>query len=149
MNFAIILSGGIGTRLGAKVPKQYLTVKGKPIILYTLEKFCAVKEIDKIIIVAAEQWRAKIVEWVENDGIELTYQFATPGETRQESIINGLNIGLEYGDNDKVIIHDAVRPLVSSEMIKRCLDVLDKEDAVMPVLPAQDTMYMSEDGSQI
>ena len=147
MNFAVILSGGVGSRFGAKTPKQYLQVKEKPIIIYTLEKFCEVKEIDKIIIVAAEQWHSKIAEWLKEYKIKIECIFAKSGDTRQESILNGLIACNSFGESDKVIIHDAVRPLIPCDLIKKCLVTLNEADAVMPVLPVQDTVYVSENGS--
>lgn len=145
MNYAIILSGGIGSRFGTKMPKQYLTVKDKPVLIYTLQKFSHIREINCIVIVAAQQWQDSIKKWINEFGIKISYQFAEPGSTRQESILNGLKECNKSEDDNKVIIHDAVRPLVSCEIIKKCLDVLENADAVMPVIPVQDTIYISND----
>lgn len=145
MNFAIILSGGVGSRFGAKMPKQYLTVKDKPILIYTLEKFSQISDIDCIIVVAAEQWQPKIEEWINKYKIDTTFRFAKSGGTRQESILNGLKECNSCSESDNVIIHDAVRPLVSRKIIEQCLDVLDNADAVMPVIAVQDTIYVSGD----
>ena len=77
--------------------------------------------------------------------------FAEPGETRQYSIYNGLNVVRENGftDNDLVIVHDGARPLVSNELINRCLEGCKEADGVMPVIPVKDTIYFSEDGKHI
>ena len=127
MNYAIILSGGIGTRMQmGDFPKQYLEVEKKPILLYTLEQFQKSSAVEKIVIVAADAWREKIRGWMEEDGITKFLAFADAGDTRQESIHNGLTVCMEdsVSENDGVIIHDGVRPLVSEQLIGDCLAAL-------------------------
>ena len=93
MNYAIILSGGIGTRMQmGDFPKQYLEVEKKPILLYTLEQFQKSSAVEKIVIVAADAWREKIRGWMEEDGITKFLAFADAGDMRQESIHNGLTV---------------------------------------------------------
>lgn len=152
MNYAIILSGGIGTRMRTDgFPKQYIQVQGKPIILYTLQKFQDNKDVDKIIIVAASQWQKKLSEWISEYSITKFSSFALPGETRQESILKGLELcsAEEIDDNDNVIIHDGVRPLLSDAIITKCFEELKSYDGCMPVLPLNDTVYQSSDRKQI
>jgi len=108
MNIALILSGGVGTRMGTDVPKQYIEVKGKPIIAYTMEKFELHELIDKIHIVAEPQWHDYILEYAKVKPIG----FSKPGYNRQLSILNGLEDILKVAlPDDNIIIHDAVRPL--------------------------------------
>ena len=84
MNYAIILSGGIGTRMQmGDFPKQYLEVEKKPILLYTLEQFQKSSAVEKIVIVAADAWREKIRGWMEEDGITKFLAFADAVDTRQ------------------------------------------------------------------
>ena len=138
MNYAIILSGGIGTRMQmGDFPKQYLEVEKKPILLYTLEQFQKSSAVEKIVIVAADAWREKIRGWMEEDGITKFLAFADAGDTRQESIHNGLTVCMEdsVSENDGVIIHDGVRPLVSEQLIGDCLAALADHEGCMPVLP--------------
>lgn len=152
MNYAIILSGGIGTRMQmGDFPKQYLEVEKKPILIYTLEQFQKSEAIGKIVIVAAEAWREKIRTWMEEDSITKFLGFADAGETRQESIYNGLTTCMEDSgsENDGVIIHDAVRPLVSEALIADCMAALLEHEGCMPVLPMKDTIYQSSDGTKI
>jgi len=152
MNYAIILSGGIGSRMrNDGFPKQYIEVDGKPILIYTLEKFNRNISVDKIIIVAASQWHQQILEWIDKYAITKFYGFAAAGETRQESILNGLNVCEKNIVNkiDNVIIHDAVRPLLSDALISNCFNSLEYSDGCMPVLPINDTVYQSFDGSKI
>lgn len=152
MNYAIILSGGIGTRMQmGDFPKQYLEVEKKPILLYTLEQFQKSSAVEKIVIVAADAWREKIRGWMEEDGITKFLAFADAGDTRQESIHNGLTVCMEdsVSENDGVIIHDGVRPLVSEQLIGDCLAALADHEGCMPVLPMKDTIYQSSDGTKI
>lgn len=152
MNYAIILSGGIGTRMQmGDFPKQYLEVEKKPILLYTLEQFQKSSAVEKIVIVAADAWREKIRGWMEEDGITKFLAFADAGDTRQESIHNGLAVCMEDSvlENDGVIIHDGVPPLVSEQLIGDCLAALADHEGCMPVLPMKDTIYQSSDGTKI
>lgn len=145
MNTAIILAGGMGTRLGGNIPKQYLEVGNKPIITYCLEKFEVNQLIDEIVIVAAEEWRVFILENIPHIGKFKC--FAPAGSSRQHSIVNGMRAA--SSQTEKIIIHDAVRPNVSDDTITQCILGLDKYDGVMPVLPVKDTIYYSQTGMQI
>lgn len=152
MNYAVILSGGIGTRMRADgFPKQYIEVQGKPILIYTLEQFQACTEIDRIILVAAGQWQNDIDAWIKTYHITKVCEIAPPGGTRQESILNGLEKCMlsSADETDRVIIHDAVRPFVSQDLIVSCLSALDEFDGCMPVLPVNDTVYQSQNGNTI
>ena len=138
----ILLSGGMGTRMGLDLPKQYLKFRGKPVISYSLSTFDHHPLIDRIIIVADRQWRGEIDKWADEFDIKKFVGYADPGEIRQYSIINGLKEIEKLGGADKVIIHDAARPLVSDRLITDCLENLDGCDGVMPVLLAKDTFYL-------
>lgn len=151
MNYLILLSGGIGSRMKSLGrPKQYFLVNDKPIFLYALETFDLHSDIDGIIIVAHEEWRKEIKMWIKKSNIRKFLGFAIPGESRQESIYNGLKYLQNWADSDaNVIIHDAARPLVSSALIQDCLIPLDSYEGVIPVLPIKDTVYQSKDGKHI
>lgn len=152
MNFAVILSGGIGTRMRTNgYPKQYIEVNKKPILVYTLEQFQKCTEVDYIVIVAAEQWKNQIIEWTRTYHISKFLDIAPPGDTRQESILHGLETCIEKSNTstDGVIIHDAVRPLVSEQLIISCLSALNGYDGCMPVLEVKDTIYQSDSGEVI
>ena len=154
MNFAIILSGGIGTRMRSDgFPKQYIEINDKPILVYTLEQFCRCDNVDKIIIVADETWQDTITQWLISYSLKSKFEsYAKPGSSRQESILNGLKKCMELSvdsDHDNVIIHDAVRPRVKPELISECFSQLEDYDGCMPVIPVTDTTYYSEDGHNI
>lgn len=151
MNTALILAGGVGSRMGGgNLPKQYLMVRGRPVIDYSLSALQHHEQIDRIVIVAAKEWRDFLDEWLRRSGIDKFSGYAEPGETRQYSIYSGLERIRELlADTQKVLVHDAARPFLSEELITACLKGLDEAEGVMPVLPMKDTCYRSEDGRHI
>ena len=150
MNIALLLSGGVGARLSARVPKQYITVDGKMIVTHTLLKLYEQNDIDAVQIVAAEEWREKIVAEQKHffPQFEKKFRgFSDSGQNRQMSILNGLRDIKQYAvADDVVMVHDAVRPLISSEDIMAGFAAVVGHDGVMPVLPMKDTVYLSSDG---
>lgn len=150
MNIGLILAGGVGTRMGADRPKQYLLAGGKPIIAYALKIFENHPQIDRLILVADETWRDYINEWIEREHITKPLDYAMPGKTRQHSIYNGLKCCSSYaGERDVVIVHDAARPLVSDQIISDCIAGALEKGGSMPVIPVKDTVYRSVDGNTI
>lgn len=148
---ALVLSGGVGTRLGKSIPKQYLKVNGKPIICYCLEVFQNNPQISHIAIVADSSWQEQIKKWIEANGIDKFVSFADAGKSRQHSILNGLREIKRIGgkNDDLVIIHDAARPCVTMSIIDNCISLLEDFDCSMPVITVKDTVYLSEDGRKI
>lgn len=151
MNIALLLSGGCGSRLGAEIPKQYLEVDGKPIIIYTIERLTKSVKIDGIHIVAAPEWQKEILKWIQKAKLEKKFKgFSHPGENRQMSVLNGLKDMSDYmEETDTILVHDAVRPLLSVKIIDECLKACEKYDGAMPVLPMKDTVYYSNDGKNV
>lgn len=151
MNIALILSGGIGSRLASDVPKQYIKVRNRPIISYCIEKISQSQYIDRIQIVAERKWQEPIGKWLQDADVSKKFAgFSKPGENRQLSILNGLEDIAKYASwQDCVFIHDAARPLLSEELIARCIVAMPGHDGVVPVLPMKDTVYLSEDGKRI
>lgn len=162
MTIALILSGGTGTRLGAEIPKQYIEVNGRTILSYCLETLLAHPEIDGVQIVADPSWQRVIVDELEHllgmqeNGDAVTHirqkfrGFSAPGETRQLSILNGLEDIRTYASaEDIVLIHDAARPCLTAEMISAGIEACVGHDGVLPVLPMKDTVYLSEDGKGV
>ena len=147
MNIAIILAGGTGTRLGSDMPKQYIEVNDKPIIAYSAECLDVHEMIDGIQIVADEMWRDYIAEHVK---LSKLWGFSSPGSNRQLSIWNALCDIREMADAQaKVFIHDAARPVLTTDMITTYLETADGCDGVLPVLPMKDTVYLSADGTSV
>lgn len=150
MNIAIILAGGTGTRIGGDIPKQYLEAGGRPVIRYCLDTCFGSEEIDAVHIVAEERWRELIEAHLPEGNRQKWKGFSKPGETRQLSIWNALTDIAGYaGEEDRVFIHDAARPLLSAGLLHRCFQSVQGHDGVLPVLPMKDTVYYSEDGRSI
>lgn len=149
-NIAIILSGGIGSRMGSSIPKQYIEVNGKPILRYCLDVFARHKDIDGFVIGVADEWKNYVQDIVE--GIDKPILYSSTGVTRQCTILNALVAAREngYEYDDIVIIHEAVRPLVSESIISTCISgVKEGYDGVMPVIGMKDTLYHSVDGVSV
>lgn len=148
MNYAIILSGGVGTRLGLDIPKQYYEVNNRPIIRDVIERLEECEVVDGIVIVADAKWQ----EYVQNQisKPEKFFGFALPGDNRQLSIYSGLCLlkGIAK-DEDVVLVQDAARPNTSVSIIENCFCLIDNADGIMPVLPMKDTVYLSEDGQAV
>lgn len=151
MKVAIILSGGVGSRMGINIPKQYIGVNGKPIISYSLSTFFDDEQTDAVVIGVSSDWKNFVEEHIKKLNPCKKVYFSAPGETRQYSIYNALKVIKEKGYNKDsiVIIHDAARPLVSKELIHRCYDACMDADGAMPVVAVKDTTYYSEDGKNI
>lgn len=147
---ALLLSGGTGTRMGINTPKQYIEVKGRPIIFYCLQTLLSHEKIDAVQIVADPMWRDMILDCMKQLQNDRFRGFSAPGENRQLSILNGLEDIRKYAEeSDVVLIHDAARPLLSADMITACLEAAAGHDGVLPVLPMKDTVYYSEDGRRV
>ena len=150
MNTAIILAGGVGSRMGVDRPKQFLMVREKPIISYCFDIFQNHSEIDKIVVVVSEEWQGFVEEYAQKFGVTKLCGYAPAGKTRQHSIYNGLKcIEQNAPDTDIVIVHDAARPLVSDQIISDCIKGATEFDGAMPVISVKDTVYQRKDGNKI
>lgn len=150
MNTAIILAGGVGSRMGVDRPKQFLMVQDKPIISYCLDIFQNHDEIDSVVVVVSEQWQDFVEEYAAKYGVTKIKGYAPAGKSRQHSIYNGLKcIDENVPDTDIVIVHDAARPLVSDQIISDCIKGATDYDGAMPVISVKDTVYQSKDGEEI
>lgn len=151
MVVALVLSGGVGTRLGADIPKQYIEVEGRTVLSYSIECLSQHDGIDAIQIVAESVWQDQIMDWLSADGFDEKIRgFSSPGENRQLSILHGLEDIRSYAkDTDYVCIHDAVRPMLQERQITDCIDGIPEHDGVLPVLPMKDTVYCSTDGKSV
>lgn len=151
MNIALLLSGGVGTRIKSEVPKQYIEVGGRPVISYCIERLSLHEQIDALWIVADSAWHGQLTGWLEKyDKKKKCRGFSAQGENRQLSILHGLeDIRKNLKNVEYVLIHDAVRPLLSEKLISDCFKAVLGHDGVLPVLPMKDTVYRSENGKTI
>lgn len=151
MKVAIILSGGVGSRMGINIPKQYIEVNNKPIINYSLSTFLDDEQTDAVVIGISSEWKNFVEKQIKTLNPRKKVYFSESGETRQYSIFNALKVIRDkgYSEDSIVIIHDAARPLVSKELIHRCYDACLESDGGMPVVAVKDTVYYSENGRQI
>lgn len=151
MAYAIILSGGVGSRMkDTSTPKQYKEYKGMPVIGYCLKKFEEHDQIQWIYIAAEEEWHFYLKDFITKNDISKFAGFTLPGKTRQYSILNSLKeMRKVVRDDDVIVIHDAARPFVSKDIISECINLSAQEDGAMPVLSVKDTVYYSEDGKEV
>ena len=152
MNTALILSGGVGSRLGGDMPKQYIEVGGRILLSYCLERLSRHPLVDAVQIVAQEEWQGTIRSCLKRYDINKKFRgFSNPGENRQLSIYNGLRDILTYaaGTDDTVLVHDGARPCLQGALITECVNALERHDGVIPVLPMKDTVYVSSDGKHV
>ena len=125
-NIAIIIAGGVGSRMGHDIPKQFIEVEGKPVLMYTLEGFQKHPMVDVIVLVCIDGWQEDVRRWCAQSGITKLRKIVTGGASGQESIRNGVfSLEGECAQDDVVIIHDGIRPLVDAflltDVIEKCL----------------------------
>jgi 2-C-methyl-D-erythritol 4-phosphate cytidylyltransferase len=144
--YAVIVAGGSGKRMGAEIPKQFLELAGRPVLMHTIERFKAFSESIEIITVLPEN---QLRHWME---LQKQYSFTVPqtivkgGSTRFYSVRNGLKFVNKPGI---VAIHDGVRPFVSLDTIRRCFSVAEKLGNAIPTIsPIESLRIVTESGSQ-
>lgn len=145
MNYAIIIAGGSGRRLGQDIPKQFITVHDKPIIVYTLECFQRHPKIDKIGVVCLDGWIDVLRAYAEQYGIEKLSWIVKGGSTGQESIRNGVYKLDGISDDDIVIIHDGVRPMISDEIISNVITVAEEHDNAISSTRYNEQVFVEQD----
>lgn len=155
MNIAIITAGGSGKRMRSSIPKQFIEVNGKPIILYTLETFNNHPEIDVVIVVCTKQWMKRLQMMVNRAYLEKVVKIVEGGEEGQQSIYNGLCAAEEWCNENSiavsdtiVLIHDAVRPLVTPKLISKNIDDVNKFGNSITVVHPTETFLLKENGMQ-
>lgn len=146
MNIALIIAGGVGARMGQDIPKQFLTVEDKPVIVYTLEAFQKHPKIDSIAVVCVEGWENVLSAYARQFGITKLDAIVPGGENGQDSIRNGV-LALEdkFSSDDIVLIHDAIRPMVSEEVITDCIEVTETYGNAITVIPCAEAMLTTAD----
>ena len=144
--YAVIVAGGSGNRMGSSIPKQFLKLKKKPILLYTINSFLeAYNDLVIILVVAEDQW--KTGENIVRSAKDPTrIMLAKGGNSRFESVKNGLDLTEE---RSIVFVHDAVRCLVSTALIHRCYETTIEKGNAIPAIQATDSIRIeTEDGNE-
>ncbi len=154
MIYAGILAGGIGSRMGnVPLPKQFLTLKDKPIIIHTLEKFLLNNKIDKVIIATPKEWIKHTKDIIDKNGLSNDKVHVIQGGKERNDTINNIIDYIEetFGsnDNDVIVTHDAVRPFLTHRIIEENIQGALEHKAVDTVISAIDTIVVSEDGESI
>ncbi|MBY0757835.1 IspD/TarI family cytidylyltransferase [Sellimonas caecigallum] len=147
-HIAVVFAGGIGKRMNSKaLPKQFLRLYGKEIIVYTLEHFESHSEIDAIAIACVKEWIPFLEELVEKYRLTKVAKIVPGGESGQESIYNGLCAAREIAREEKcvVLVHDGVRPLINRKLITECIAMTEEKGSAVTVAPAIETIIRSDD----
>ncbi len=154
MNAALIFAGGVGSRMKSdNLPKQFMEIDGKPIIIYTIEHFEHHEDIDMICVVCLEDWIPNLKEYLEKFGIKKVKCIVPGGLDGQHSIRNGLYALREQMPDDEetiVLIHDGVRPLINAQLITDNIECVKKHGNAVTVVPFVETVAnINEDGEII
>ena len=147
-DYVIIVAGGKGLRMGTDIPKQFLPIGGKPVLMRTLERFREYSADLNIILVLPKAQQAYWQDLCKEYNFKVEYLLADGGETRFHSVQHGL--ALIPDDAEGVVgVHDGVRPFPSIEVIRRCYEEAREKGAVIPVIPVVETIRHIKDGTSM
>lgn len=145
MNIAMIIAGGKGARMNQDIPKQFLNIYDKPVIVYTMQAFQKHPEIDAILIVCLEGWQEILKAYAHQFNITKLKWVVSGGENGQESIHNGLMaLKDECKDTDLVLVHDGIRPNISQEIISNSIAECRLHGSAITVIPCAEAMLLRE-----
>lgn len=146
MNIAVIIAGGSGHRMGQDIPKQFINVYDKPVIIYTLESFQRHPQIDEIEVVCLDGWHDMLRAYAKQFGITKLTRVVPGGKTGQESIRNGV-FALEdsCGEEDTIVIHDGIRPLVDEAVLSDVIAVCERRGNAVSSLPYNEQIFIMDD----
>lgn len=147
MNIAVIFAGGTGQRMNSTaLPKQFLMIHGKPILVHTIEKFQATPEVDKIVVVSLAEYIPMVEDLKVKFNLNKIVSIVSGGTSGQESIFNGLIEAEKFSNSDKdiVLIHDGVRPIIDVETIKANIDCVRKNGSSITVAKSTETVLLLE-----
>ena len=146
MNIALIIAGGSGHRMGQDIPKQFINVYDKPVLIYTLEGFQKHPMIDAIELVCIDGWHDVVRAYAKQFGIDKLKWIVSGGSTGQESIRNGVyNLEGKCADDDVVIIHDGIRPLVEPSVLSDVIETCNKYGNGVTSMPYNEQIFVKDD----
>lgn len=144
---ALIIAGGVGARMHQNIPKQFLTVNDRPVIVYTLEAFQKHPMVDAIAVVCVSGWETVLWAYANQFNISKLKYVVPGGDCGQASIRNGVyELAEHFQDDDIVLIHDAIRPMVSEEIISDCIATTAKYGSAIASIPCAEAMLQTVDG---
>ena len=144
---ALLTAAGSGTRMGQDIPKQFLTINERPVIIYTLEAFQKHPGIDAIIVVCKEGWINVLEAYAKQFNITKLKHIVIGGENGQDSIRNGLfELEKHYDKNDIVLIHDGNRPMISDDIISDCINVTIEKGCAIAAIPCTEAILETDNG---
>ena len=147
MTAAIILASGSGRRMGQDIPKQFISVYDRPVLIYTLESFQNHPGIDAIEVVCLDGWQDIVRAYAKQFGIDKLKWIVPGGDSAQDSIRNGVDGLREHlGDDDTVVIHDGVRPLIDEAVLTNVLVTCEKCGNAVSSMPYNEQIFLTEDG---
>ena len=151
MNIAVIFAGGIGRRMSPKaLPKQFLKLHGKEIIIHTLEHFQKHEEIEGIVVACVEDWIPFLQKLLKEYRMDKVAAVVPGGASGQESIYHGLKKAAElFGLEAQVLIHDGVRPLIDARTITDCLQSIRENGSAITVAPVTETIIRVNDEGRV
>ena len=145
MNIAMIIAGGRGTRMHQDIPKQFLNIHDKPVIVYTMQAFQKHPEIDAILTVCLDGWQEILKAYAHQFDITKLRWVIAGGVNGQESIYNGLvELEKECGEDDLVLVHDGIRPNVSQEIISNSIAECRLHGSAITVIPCAEAILLRE-----
>ena len=149
MTIAVLIAGGTGARMGQDIPKQFLNVHDKPVIVYTMERFQRYPEVDGIVVVTLPNWTEFVWAYAKQFGISKLRCVVPGGAVGQASIKNGINAVAELGcpADTAVMIHDGIRPMIGDNVIAENLAVYRAKGNAVTCIPCVEVMYHSKDPS--
>ena len=143
MNVAVIIAGGSGQRMGMDIPKQFINVYDKPVLVYTLESFQKHPLVDEIELVCIEGWHDVVWAYAKQYGIDKLKWIISGGSTGQESIRNGVyNLEDKCSADDIVVIHDGIRPLVEPEVLTDVIRTCKKYGNAVTSMPYNEQIFV-------
>lgn len=150
MNIGVIFAGGVGARMHTKEkPKQFLEVFNKPIIVYTLEIFEECSDIDAIVVVCIEPWIEYLEALIEKYRLHKVIKVVKGGSTGQESIYNGLKTAYERYEDGIVLIHDGVRPFITSGLLSENIKCVKKNGSCITAGIVKETIVVIDENKKI
>ena len=146
MNVAIVIAGGTGKRMGQDIPKQFISVYDKPILIYTLEGFQSHPQIDAIEVVCLDGWHDVVWAYAKQFEITKLQWIVSGGATGQESIRNGVfNLEGKCNPDDIVIIHDGIRPMIEKSVLSDVIVKCKKYGNAVTSMPYNEQMFIMDD----